>query len=367
MKKHVYTLGIEEEYQIIDPETRELRSHVSKIIEGGQTILKERIKSEMHQAVIEMETGICTTARQAGEEIKFLRKQLLEIAKNQDLAIGASGTHPFSHWYDQIITENPRYAEIVNEMRDVALSNLIFGLHVHVGIPDRREGLMLMNAVRYFLPHIYALSTNSPFWLGRNTGFKSYRSKVFDKFPRTGIPPYFNSVSEYDNFIELLIKTNCIDNSKKIWWDVRLHPIYPTIEFRMCDIPMRVEETICIAAICQAVTAKVRKLHLQNLDFKSYRRALISENRWRAARYGIEAHLIDFGQEKQRPFKELIMELLEFVDDVLDELDCRKEVHYVYQMLEDGTGADRQLAAFERNNDLKDVVDLIISETARGL
>ncbi|MDO5654720.1 MAG: carboxylate-amine ligase [Flavobacteriaceae bacterium] len=365
--KHIFTLGIEEEYQIIDPETRELRSHVSKIIEGGQAILKERIKSEMHQAVIEMETGICMTAREAGEEIKFLRKNLLQIAAAQGLAIGAAGTHPFSHWYDQDITENPRYAEIVNEMRDVARSNLIFGLHVHVGIPDRTEGLRLMNVVRYFLPHIYALSTNSPFWVGRNTGFKSYRSKVFDKFPRTGIPPYFGSVGEYDNFIDLLIKTNSIDNAKKIWWDVRLHPVYPTLEFRMCDIPMRLEETICIAALCQAVTAKVRKLHLNNLDFRGYRRALIAENKWRAARYGTEAMMIDFGQEKERPFNELIIELLEFIDDVVDELDCRKEVNYVHQILTDGTGADRQLSAFDKRNDLKDVVDLIISETAKGL
>lgn len=365
--KHVFTIGIEEEYQIIDPETRELRSHVSKIIEGGQAVLKEKIKSEMHQAVIEMETGICTTAAEAGEEIRYLRKNLIEVAKIQGLTIGAAGTHPFSHWYDQDITEMPRYADIVNEMKDVARSNLIFGLHVHVGIPDRKEGLRLMNVVRYFLPHIYALSTNSPFWVGRNTGFKSYRSKVFDKFPRTGIPPYFSSVGEYDNFIEVLIKTNSIDNAKKIWWDVRLHPVYPTIEFRMCDIPMRLEETICLAALCQAVTAKVYKLHRQNLDFRGYRRALISENKWRAARYGIEANLIDFGQECERPFKELAIELLDFIDDVVDELESRKEVNYVYQILEEGSGADRQLAAFEKNHDLKDVVDLIIAETARSI
>lgn len=365
--KHVFTLGIEEEYQIIDPETRELKSHVSKIIDGGRTILKERIKHEMHQAMIEMETGICTTAHEAGEEIKYLRKHLIEIAENQGLAIGAAGTHPFSFWYDQEITDNPRYVDIVNEMMDVARSNLIFGLHVHVGIPSREEGLRLMNIVRYFLPHIYALSTNSPFWMGRNTGFKSYRSKVFDKFPRTGIPPYFSSVGEYDNFIEVLIRTNSIDNSKKIWWDVRLHPVYPTIEFRMCDIPMKLKETVCIAALCQAVTAKVYKLHKENLDFRSYRRALISENKWRAARYGTEAKLIDFGLEAEKPFKELAIELLAFIDDVVDELGCRKEVNYVYQILETGTGADRQLSAFNKRNDLKDVVDLIIDETATGL
>lgn len=365
--KHVFTLGIEEEYQIIDPLTRELKSHVSKIIEGGNAVLQERIKSEMHQAVVETETGICTTAKQAGEEIKHLRRNLIDIAKKQDLYIGAAGTHPFSKWYDQEITQQPHYENIIHEMRDVARSNLIFGLHVHVGIPNRVEGLRLMNAVRYFLPHIYALSTNSPFWLGRDTGFKSYRSKIFDKFPRTGIPPYFSGLGEYDNFIDILMKTNSIDSPKKIWWDVRLHPVYPTIEFRICDIPMRIEETICLSAICQAITAKIHKLHTQNIDFRNYRGSLISENKWRAARWGTESKLIDFGKEKERPFEELAVELLRFVDDVVDELDCRNEVNYIYNILEYGTGADRQLRAFEKNKDMKDVVDLIIKETAAGL
>lgn len=365
--KHIFTIGIEEEYQIIDPKTRELRSHVSKIIEGGQAVLKERIKSEMHQAVVEMETGICQKVSEAIDEIKYLRRNLIDIAAQQGLCIGASGTHPFSKWYDQHITENPRYAEIVNEMRDVARSNLIFGLHVHIGIPSREEGLRILNTARYFLPHIYALSTNSPFWLGRDTGFKSYRSKVFDKFPRTGIAPYFSSVGEYDDFVALLVKTNSIDNAKKIWWDIRLHPVYPTVEFRMCDIPMRVEETACLAALMQAVCAKIHKLHIGNLTFRDYRRALITENKFRAARYGTEARLIDFGQERERSFRELVMELLDFVDDVVDEIGCRKEVNYVYQILENGTGADRQLAAFEKNKDMNDVVDLIIEETAKGL
>ncbi|MDO5510049.1 MAG: carboxylate-amine ligase [Weeksellaceae bacterium] len=364
---HRFTVGIEEEYQIIDPETRELRSHVSKIIEGGQTILKEKIKSEMHQAVIEMETGICSTVREAGEEIKYLRRNLLQIAQAQGLRIGAAGTHPFSHWFDQDITVHPRYEEIVNEMRDVARSNLIFGLHVHVGIPDREEGMRLLNTARYFLPHIYALSTNSPFWLGRNTGFKSYRSKVFDKFPRTGISPYFSSVAEYDEFIRILVKTNSIDNAKKIWWDLRLHPFYPTVEFRMCDMPMRIEETICVAALMQAVMAKIYKLHQQNLTFRGYRRALISENRWRAARYGKDAMMIDFGREQERNFAELIEELLEFIDDVVDELESRDLVNYVWEILKNGTGADRQLAVYESTGDLSQVVDLIIQETSCGL
>ncbi|MGA0558645.1 carboxylate-amine ligase [Larkinella sp. VNQ87] len=363
----VFTLGIEEEFQTIDPVTRELRSHMSKIVEGGQITLQERVKSEMHQAVVEVGTNICTNIHEARQEVTYLRKMILDLAEKQNLKIAAAGTHPISDWQDQLITDNERYDKLIDEMRDVARSNLIFGLHVHVGIESRNEGLHIMNAVRYFLPHVYALSTNSPFWCGRNTGFKSYRSKVFDKFPRTGIPDYFASASEYDDYINLLVKTNCIDNGKKIWWDIRLHPFFNTIEFRICDVPMRVDETICLAAVMQALVAKIHKLQKQNLNFRPYRRILINENKWRAARYGIEGKLIDFGKQEEVPYHTLAQELLEFIDDVVDELDSRKEIEYVKTILEMGTGADRQLAVFRQTNDLKRVVDYIVEETSHGL
>ncbi len=224
-----------------------------------------------------------------------------------------------------------------------------------------------MNAARYFIPHIFALSTNSPFWLGRNTGFKSYRSKVFDRFPRTGIPDYFGSIAEYDNYVKLLVKTKCIDDAKKIWWDIRAHPYFNTLEFRVCDIPMRVDETICLAAIIQAVVAKLHKLIKQNLGFRIYRRALIAENKWRAARYGIHGKLIDFGKQEEVEFKKLVDELLEFIDDVVDGLGSREELQYVYKILEMGTGADRQLKVYEQSGDTKSVVDYIIEETHVGL
>jgi carboxylate-amine ligase len=363
----IFTLGIEEEFQTIDPETRELRSHMSKIVEGGQIILQERIKQEMHQAVVEMGTNICKDIHEAREEVTYLRKELIALADKQDLKIAAAGTHPFSDWINQLITPDSRYDQLIDEMRDVARGNLIFGLHVHVGIPDRDTGIKIMNEVRYFLPHVYALSTNSPFWCGRDTGFSSYRSKVFDKFPRTGIPDYFQSAAEYDKYVNLLIKTGCIDNGKKIWWDIRVHPFYPTIEYRICDVPMRVDETICLAAIMQAIVAKLHKLHSQNLSFRQYRRNLINENKWRAARDGINAKLIDFGKEAEVPFKELVMELLEFIDDVLDELGSRKEVEYVHQILANGTGADRQLRVFKETGNLNAVVDYMIEETKYGL
>jgi carboxylate-amine ligase len=364
----LFTLGIEEEFQTIDPVTRELRSHMSKIVEGGQITLHERVKEEMHQAVVEVGTNICHNIQEARAEVTELRKHIIELADQQNLKVAAAGTHPFSDWQDQLITPNERYDALIDEMRDVARGNLIFGLHVHVGIESRQEGIQILNAVRYFLPHIYALSTNSPFWCGRNTGFKSYRSKVFDKFPRTGIPDFFASANEYDEYIKLLVKTNCIDNGKKIWWDIRLHPYFDTIEFRICDIPMRIDETICIAALIQALVAKMHKLMKQNLSFRPYRKVLINENKWRAARYGIHGKLIDFGKQEEVPYRDLCGELLDFVDDVLDDLGSRKEVEYINQILDHGTGADRQLAIFEQTGgDLKAVVDYIVEETKAGI
>ncbi len=367
MSRSLFTIGIEEELMIIDPESRELVSHMHQIIEGGKTILNEQVKAEMHQAVVEVGTQVCHDVHEARQEVKKLRRIISDIARKQNCLIGASGTHPFSRWQDALITDHPRYHEIVSEMQDAARSNLIFGLHVHIGIDNRQTGIDIINAVRYLLPHIFALSTNSPFWLGRNTGYKSYRTKVFDKFPRTGIPESFSSASEYDEFVALLVKTGCIDNAKKIWWDLRIHPFYPTIEFRICDVPMRVEETISLAAIMQAVVAKQYKLMQQNLSFRMYQRALINENKWRAARYGITGKLIDFGKQAEVPFADLLEELIAFVDDVVDELNCRKEVEGLRHILQTGTGAERQLAVYQKTGDLKKVVDYIIEETNSDL
>ena len=289
------------------------------------------------------------------------------MADDEGLKVAASGTHPFSEWDQQLITSNPRYDAIIQEMADVARGNLIFGMHVHVAIPSREEGLEILNTVRYFLPHLYALSTNSPFWEGRNTGFKSYRSKVFDKFPRTGIPPFFASVGEYDKFVDILVKTKCLDNSKKIWWDIRLHPFYPTIEFRICDVVMTVDEVTCISALMQCLVAKLYKLNRKNQTFKNYRRLFLNENKRRAARWGIESKLIDFGKEEEVPFTKLMNELLEFIDDVVDELDCRSEVNYVYQLVEEGSGADRQLKVFNDTGDLVEVTKYIVAQTRKGI
>lgn len=362
-----YTLGIEEEFQVIDPHNRELRSHMEQLVEGGKIFLKERVKAEMHQSVVEVGTNICHNIQEAREEVSYLRRMIIELANKQGLKIAAAGTHPFSLWRNQPITDHPRYQEIVNEMQDTARGNLIFGLHVHVGIENRDVGIQIMNAARYFLPHIFALSTNSPFWEGSNTGFKSYRTKVFDKFPRTGIPDYFSSSSELDRYIDLLIKTNCIDNGKKIWWDIRLHPFFNTLEWRICDIPMRVDETIALAAIMQAIIVKLDKLRSGNMSFNLYSRSLINENKWRAARYGIDGKMIDFGKQIEVDTVSLIGELMEFVDDVIDELGSREDINYIKEILKNGTGADRQLKVFHETQDLTKVVDYIIEETHFGL
>jgi carboxylate-amine ligase len=362
--KPSFTIGIEEEYQTIDPETRDLRSHLAaEIIAKGKTLLREQVKAEMHQSVVEVGTGVCADIKQAKRELRELRRGIIQLAHENGLRVGAAATHPFADWRQQEIYPDERYQNIVQDLKMVARANLIFGLHVHIGVEDRETAIHIMNAARYFVPHILALSTNSPFWLGMDTGLKSYRCKVFDKFPRTNIPDYFQSYGEYESFVSLLVKTNCIDDAKKIWWDIRPHPYFPTLEFRMCDIPMRLEETIAIAALIQCTVAKLYKLYAANQGFRLYRRALIMENKWRAARYGIDGKLIDFGKRTEVPMRDLIHEYMQIIEDVIDELNCREELLYIYRMLENGTGADRQLRVYQETGDLKKVVDYIIEET----
>src|SRR3984893_13638934 len=366
-KEHTFTLGIEEEFAIIDPETRELRSHIQEILEYGKVILKEQIKPEMHQSVVELGTKICQSIVDARAHVIELRSRLAELAGRSGLKIASVGTHPFSHWRDQLITQGERYHEIVKDMQQLARANLIFGLHVHVGIPDRDVAIHVMNQARYFLPHIYALSVNSPFWVGQDTGLKGYRLKVFERFPRTGIPDSFESLSEYEDYCKLLVKTGCIDNPKKIWWDIRLHPFFDTLEVRVCDAQTRVDDTLAIAALIQAVIAKLYKLLRHNTTFRIYRRRLLDENRWRAARYGIDGKLIDFGKETEVETRSLLNELMEFVSTEVEELGSKHEMEHIERIMREGTGADRQLEVFHRTNDMKAVVDQIVAETYEGL
>jgi carboxylate-amine ligase len=358
------SIGIEEEYQTIDPVTKNLRSHIdAEIIAKGKTLLKEAVKAEMHVSVVEVGTGICKSVKEAKRELAQLRKTIIDLARENGLRVAAAGTHPFADWQEQAIYPDQRYRIIVEDLGQVARENLIFGLHVHIGVEDRDEAIQIMNMARYFLPHILALSTNSPFWCGVDTRLKSYRCKIFDKFPRTNIPDVFTSWAEYESYVQILVHTNCIDNAKKIWWDIRPHPFFPTLEFRICDVPMRLDETAAIVALIQATVAKLHKLYEANQSFRIYGRALIMENKWRACRYGLDGRLIDFGKKTEVPLRDLMDEYLVFIDDVVDELDSREEINYIRKLLKVGSGADRQLRVHRETNDLTKVVDYIISET----
>src|SRR5829696_3131301 len=338
MKAPSLTLGIEEEYQIIDPATGELKSYITQILDEGRLVLKEQIKAELHQSMVEVGTEICQTPAAARAELVKLRKNITDLAGRHGLVIAAAGSHPFSNWEQQEITPFERYLGVQNDMQDLARQLLIFGTHVHIGIEDRDFLVDAMNVARYFAPHVLCLSTSSPFWSGRNTGLKSYRSVVFRAFPRSGVTPVLDSWNDYQSYVDTLVTTGCIPDGSKIWWDVRPHWQYPTLEFRVCDVFTRVDEAVCVAAILQAIVAKLWKMRRDNITFRVYPSELIEENKWRAVRYGLDGKLIDFGKERELPARELIRELLDwFIGDVVDELGSRKEVEYAYKILEEGS------------------------------
>ena len=363
MKPPSLTLGIEEEYQIVDPQTRELKSYITQIL-GDESIILGEVKPELHQSMVEVGSRVCRTPAEVKAELIRLRGLVQGLAQRQGLSIAAAGTHPISSWMTQEITPLERYMGVKADLADLAQRLLIFGTHIHVGIEDKEFLIDVQNVVRYLLPHVLCLSTSSPFWMGRNTGLKSYRSVVFRNFPRTGVPPVLRDHAEFEDLVETLVKTGSIPNGSKIWWDVRPHHAFPTLEFRVCDVCTRIDEAVCIAAILQAIVMKMWKLRKDNLTFRVYPLTMIEENKWRAVRYGLDGKLIDFGKEQELPARDLIREVIEwFIDDVVDELGTRNEVEYAFRILDEGTSADRQLKTFRETNDLKAVVDQLIAET----
>ena len=360
------TIGIEEEYQIINPETRELTSYISEFLEHGAMVFRDQVKPELLQSQIETGSHVCRNIKEARQEVTRLRSMVCQIAEEHKRKIVAAGTHPFSRWQDQIVTDKDRYKGLVADLSYIARRLLIFGMHVHIGIPDRDLRIDIMNQIRYFMPHVLALSTSSPFWMGQLTGLKSYRSVIFEDLPRTGIPEFFKSADDYDEFIRTLIQSNCIDEPTKIWWDIRPHSKFPTLEFRICDCVTKIDEVICIAAILQAVVAKLMLLRKSNLTWRIYRRSLINENKWRAVKDGVDGKLIDLGKREEVPLRFLIDELLDFIDDVVDDLGSRKEVEYVHTILKEGSSADRQLLKYHQTGKLEDVVDMLAEETVQG-
>ncbi len=376
------TMGIEEEYQIIDPKTRNLHAYISELLsQDKQREISLGLMPELMQSQVEVGSTVCQNIGEVRQEVLRLRRAVCELAEENGLAIAAASTHPFARWDEQSITEGVRYKELLDDMQGIAKRLLIFGMHVHVGfgsdIESKNLMIEIMNQARYFIPHLLALSTSSPFWHGRNTGLRSYRSVVFESLPRTGIPHSFDSWGEYQNYERTLGMVGAFgksDTRAKIWWDIRPHPVFDTLEFRITDICTKVDEAICIAALFQAICAKLLKLRRQNMAWRQYRHMHITENKWRAVRYGINGELIDFGQQESIPFPELMEELLALLDDVVDDLGSRQEVEYVRTILKNGTSADRQIATYKAHGGednaseaLKAVVDHLVMETKEGL
>lgn len=367
LKLPEFTLGIEEEYQLLNPETRELSSSIDKFLEKAEPVLKDQIRPEMLQSQVEIGSHVCRSISELRTDLIRLRRAVIEIAESMDLAIVAASTHPFSKWTEQSVTEKDRYSKHQEALADVARRMLIYGMHVHIGIEDRDLRIDVMDQARYFLPHLLALSTSSPFWYGRDTGIKSYRSIVFENLPRTGLPPEFRSWSEYERFLTIMLETGCIDEPTKIWWDIRPHPTFPTIEFRVYDVCTYVDDAIALTALTQAIVAKLIHLRLSNRSWRRYPNHLLQENKWRAVRFGLDGTLIDFGQRREVAVRFLIAEILEFVESVVEPLGIREQIDHISTILERGSSADRQLAVYHDTGDFNAVVDRLRQETKENV
>lgn len=370
-----FHIGIEEEYQIIDPQTRNLRFIVTRAGRDEQPVLRGRsedsaLSPELTSMIQSLSKPACRTISEARVGLRAQREAICRLAQERNLLVAASGTHPFASWKQADVPTHGRYEALVADLQVVAQRLLIFGMHVHIGVEDRNFAIDCMNTVRYMLPHMFTLSTSSPFWAGRDTGLKSYRSILGDNLPRSGIPHFFSSYAEYRQYVDLLLKTNCIRNEGEIWWNVRPHPVYPSLEFRIFDMCPSLDDALGIAALVQAVVAWLYDLRQRNISFRLYPRSLIDENKWRAERYGLDGKLIDFGKEQQLPARTLLRELLRLVDPFVEELGSRQEINHLYTLIERGTSADRQRRVFRDNGGesnreaaLRAVVDSVVRET----
>jgi carboxylate-amine ligase len=364
-----FTLGIEEEFQMVDRQTGQLSPHILTVLEKGASQFGDKIKPEMLQSAVEIVTDVCPDITAARLELQSLRKMLLHLLQEEGLTIISAGTHPKASWLDQPSTPNDRYVELEEELQDVVRSILIFGLHVHVGVENHEIAISLVNQLRTWIPHLLAISTNSPFWGGRLTGIKSYRSVIWRPLPRSGVSEPYISWGEFEGYVQSLVEAGIIDNGKKIWWDVRPHAFFPTVEFRVCDMPATIEDTLAIAALCQALVAKLTWLYKRGMATLVLPRYYIDENKWRAMRYGLDAEIIDFVQNRRLSMRAAIGELLDFVDDVLDDLGTHTEIQYLRALLEDpsGTGADRQIATYEQTGSVDAVTHYLMQQTLEGM
>lgn len=368
MKRPELTLGVEEEYQVVDPESRELQSVISHFTDRNEaTIYHRTISSELHQSMVELGTGVCRTPDEVMQELKSQREYIRDLAAERGLRIVAGSTHPVSRWEEQEISPYDRYQTLTSEYQIVARRMLVWGMHVHVGISDKAFLMDVMNITRYYLPHVLALTSSSPFWGGLDTGMKSYRAFVADDFPRSGMPDVFSSWQEYEALANTLINTNCIDDTSKIWWNVRPHHTYPTLEYRIMDICPRMEDGVAIAALLQALVLWVWKLRSKNLTFRLFSKDLIDENKWRAAREGLDCKLINLGTRDEIPARTAIRELLSMLSEEVIELQIGRQIETIHRILETGSSADKQRAIYRDTGDMSKVVDFLMEETLVGL
>ena len=370
------TLGVEEEYLLVDPETRDLVAAPPKgFMEHCQKRLGGRVAHELLQAQVEVDTSICHSVAEARNELVELRGAVAEIAGEFGMAMIAASTHPFANWRVQRRVEKERYTKLSRDMQALVQRMVICGMHVHAAIEDDQLRIDLMNQATYFLPHLLALSTSSPFWQGQATGLKAYRPSVFGNLPRSGLPEYFDSAEEWQHMLEQLAQTGLCDDSTKIWWDLRPSARFPTLEMRVCDICTRLDDAMAVTALYQAILGSLYRLRSQNQTWRRYRAILVEENKWLAQRHGIHGELADFGALARKPFAELAEELIGIVEEEADRLDCLDEVRHVRDILRRGTSADRQLqvhqealaAGASADEAAAMVVDWLISETTLGV
>ncbi|MCP5090886.1 MAG: carboxylate-amine ligase [Gammaproteobacteria bacterium] len=376
MKEPAFTIGIEEEYLLVDKETRGL------VVDPPQTLMAEaeeacgpHVTAELLRSQIEIGTKVCNNVQEAHEDLARLRRNIIAVADRHGLAPIAASTHPFSSWTDQKHTKKDRYDELTHEMQGAARRLVICGMHVHVGIGDDELRIDLMNQMSYFLPHLLALSCSSPFWRGRDTGLKSYRLTIFDALPRTGLPERFASFAEYQRHVSILMDAGLIEDSTRIWWDLRPSARYPTLETRIMDVCTRLDDTVALASLLMCIMRMLYRLRTKNQRWRLYTPMLIRENRWRAMRYSFDEGLIDLAKGSVVPFEDLLDELCSLVAEDARALGCVKEVSGVRDILARGTSAHRQLRDYglERasgssvEDSLKAVVDTLISDTAEGL
>lgn len=368
LKRPELTIGVEEEYQVVDPDSRELQSIITHFRAQNQLeVYNREIMSELHQSIVEMGTGICHRADEVLAELQSQRRYIRDLARAKNWQMVAASTHPISRWEAQDISPYERYRDITNEYQIIARRMLIWGMHVHIGISNKDFLIDVMNITRYFLPHILALTTSSPFWSGLETGLKSYRVHIGEDFPRSGTPDILASWAAYEALARTLIQTRCIPDTSKIWWNVRPHHTFPTLEFRISDICPRIKEGVAIAALFQALVLWVWKLRSQNVSFRLYKSDLINENKWRASLAGLDCKFVDLGNKEEVPARTAIRDLLVLLDEEISELDSKHHIEEVYRILEVGTSADRQLAVYRDTGDLKQVVDHLVEETTSDL